>query len=228
MAELSLVILDDAGDALGQERAQLRAREIAEGFDAASLDVTIITLAKSDAEGKDAREENFVLLTVIALVIIVVLLALFYRTQSDVHITMLGLGMTILWTLGAISWLSPGGAGIVDPDNILLTPFRTHRRLRNHCQHRSHLGLDCDDQFCASRPTVVGSATGRQGKETHNPSRGRHHPRSGRRFAPRCYCRCASPDFGLERGHRHNGAGRGGSRQSQHHLCRQGLLAQGL
>ena len=121
MAGLSLVILDDVGDALGQERAQLRAHEIAEGFDAASLDVTIITLAKSDAEGRDAREENLVVLTVIALVIIVVLLALFYRTQSDVHITMLGLGMTILWTLGAISWLSPGGVGIVDPDNILLT-----------------------------------------------------------------------------------------------------------
>ena len=121
MAGLSLVILDDVGDALGQERAQLRAHEIAEGFHAASLDVTIITLAKSDAEGRDAREENLVVLTVIALVIIVVLLALFYRTQSDVHITMLGLGMTILWTLGAISWLSPGGVGIVDPDNILLT-----------------------------------------------------------------------------------------------------------
>ncbi|WP_420620128.1 efflux RND transporter permease subunit [Candidatus Poriferisocius sp.] len=121
LAGLSLVILDDVGDALGQERAQLRAHEIAKGFDAASLDVTIITLAKSDAEGREAREENLVVLTVIALVFIVVLLALFYRTQSDVHITMLGLGMTILWTLGAISWLSPGGVGIVDPDNILLT-----------------------------------------------------------------------------------------------------------
>ena len=121
IAGLSLIILDDVDDALGQERAQLRAHEIAKEFDTASLDVTIITLAKSDAEGKDAREENLVVLTVIALVIIVVLLALFYRTQSDVHITMLGLGMTILWTLGAISWLSPGGVGIVDPDNILLT-----------------------------------------------------------------------------------------------------------
>ena len=121
IAGLSLVILDDVDDALGQETAQLRAHEIADSFDASPLDVTIITLAKSDAEGRDAREENLVVLTVIALVIIVVLLALFYRTQSDVHITMLGLGMTILWTLGAISWLSPGGVGIVDPDNILLT-----------------------------------------------------------------------------------------------------------
>ncbi|MYL09487.1 MAG: MMPL family transporter [Acidimicrobiia bacterium] len=121
IAGLSLVILDDVGDALGQEAAQLQAHEIAEGFDTASLDVTIITLAKSDAEGKDAREENLLILTVIALAVIVVLLALFYRTQSDVHITMLGLGMTILWTFGALSWLSPGGVGIVDPDNILLT-----------------------------------------------------------------------------------------------------------
>ncbi len=121
IAGLSLVILDDVGDALGQETAQLRAHEIAKGFDTASLDVTIITLAKSDAEGKDAREENLLILTVIALAVIVVLLALFYRNQSDIHITMLGLGMTILWTFGALSWLSPGGAGIVDPDNILLT-----------------------------------------------------------------------------------------------------------
>ena len=121
IAGLSLVILDDVGDALGQETAQLRAHEIAEGFDSAPLDVTIITLAKSDAEGKDAREANLLILTVIALAVIVVLLALFYRTQSDVHITMLGLGMTILWTFGALSWLSPGGVGIVDPDNILLT-----------------------------------------------------------------------------------------------------------
>lgn len=121
IAGLSLVILDDVGDALGQETAQLRAHEIADSFDASPLDVTVITLAKSDAEGRDAREENLVVLTVIALVIIVVLLALFYRTQSDVHITMLGLGMTILWTLGAISWLSPGGVGIIEPDNILLT-----------------------------------------------------------------------------------------------------------
>ena len=121
IAGLSLVILDDVGDALGQEAAQLRAHEIADSFDTGSLDVTIITLAKSDAEGKDAREENLLILTVIALAVIVVLLALFYRTQSDVHITMLGLGMTILWTFGALSWLSPGGVGIVDPDNILLT-----------------------------------------------------------------------------------------------------------
>ena len=121
LAGLSLIILDDAGDALGQETAQLRAHEIAESFDSSSLDVTIVTLAKSDAEGKDAREQNLVILTVIALAVIVVLLALFYRTQSDVHITMVGLAMTILWTFGAISWLSPGGVGIIDPDNILLT-----------------------------------------------------------------------------------------------------------
>ena len=120
IAGLSLVILDDAGDALGQEAAQLRAHEIAETVDPASLDVSIITVANSDAEGKDARESSLLVLTVIALAVIAVLLALFYRTQSDVHITMMGLGITILWTFGALSWLSPGGAGIVDPDNILL------------------------------------------------------------------------------------------------------------
>ena len=120
-AGLSLIILDDAGDALGQERAQLRAHEIAGSAEVGALDVSIITLAQSDAEAKDARDRNLIVVTLIALATIVVLLAAFYRTQSDVHITMGGLGMTILWTLGAQAWLSPGGAGIVDPDNILLT-----------------------------------------------------------------------------------------------------------
>ena len=121
IAGLSLIILDDAGDALGQEAAQLRAHDVADAFDIGALDVSIITLAKSDAEAKEAREANLLLLTIIALAVIVVLLAVFYRTQSDVHITMAGLGMTILWTFGALAWLSPGGAGIVNPDNILLT-----------------------------------------------------------------------------------------------------------
>jgi len=121
MAGLSLIILDDAGDALGQEQAQLRAHEIAESTDTGALDTSIITLAKSDAEAKEARDRNLIVVTLIALAVIVVLLAVFYRTQSDVHITMAGLGMTILWMLGAQAWLSPGGAGIVDPDNILLT-----------------------------------------------------------------------------------------------------------
>ena len=120
-AGLSLIILDDAGDALGQERAQLRAHEVAESADTGALDISIITLAKSDAEAKEARDRNLIVVTLIALAVIVILLAAFYRTQSDVHITMAGLGMTILWTLGAQAWLSPGGAGIVDPDNILLT-----------------------------------------------------------------------------------------------------------
>ena len=121
IAGLSLIILDDAGDALGQEQAQLRAHEIAGSFDSGPLDVSVITLAKSDAEAKDARDRNLIVVTLIALAVIVVLLAAFYRTQSDVHITMAGLGMTILWTLGIQAWLSPGGAGIVNPDNILLT-----------------------------------------------------------------------------------------------------------
>ena len=120
-AGLSLIILDDAGDALGQEQAQLRAHEIAESADSGALNISIITLAQSDIEAKEARDRNLIVVTLIALAVIVVLLAVFYRTQSDVHITMAGLGMTILWMLGAQAWLSPGGAGIVDPDNILLT-----------------------------------------------------------------------------------------------------------
>ena len=119
IAGISLVTLDDAGDALGQQNAQLRAHDIAESTSLAPLEISVISPANLEVEAKDVRETSLLLLAAIALAVIGLLLAIFYRTQSDVHITMAGLGMTLLWTLGAQAWLSPGGAGIVERDNLL-------------------------------------------------------------------------------------------------------------
>ena len=60
----------------------------------------MITKANSNTEGRQARESSLVLLMLIALVIIVNLLAVFYRTGSDVVLAMTGLLITILWTFG--------------------------------------------------------------------------------------------------------------------------------
>ncbi len=120
IAGLSLVTLNEAGDPLGLQEAQLRAHQITDSSDLAPLSVSVITKANSNTEGRQARESSLVLLMLIALVIIVVLLAVFYRTGSDVVLAVAGLLITILWTFGAQAWLSPGGAGLVDPENILV------------------------------------------------------------------------------------------------------------
>ena len=120
IAGLSLIILNDAGDPLGLQSAQLRAHEIAESAELAPLVVSVITKANSNTEGREARRSSLFLLMGIALVVIMVLLAAFYRTGSDVVLAIVGLILTIFWTFGAQAWLSPGGADLVDPENIMI------------------------------------------------------------------------------------------------------------
>ena len=151
IAGISLVTLDDAGDALGQQDAQLRAHDIAESTSLAPLEVSVISPANLEVEAKDVRETSLLLLAAIALAVIGLLLAIFYRTQSDVHITMAGLGMTLLWTLGAQAWLSPGGAGIVERDNllaalvpVLLISLTVDYALQITSRYREALALDGD------------------------------------------------------------------------------------
>ncbi|MDE0195965.1 MAG: MMPL family transporter [bacterium] len=122
IAGLSLITLNDAGDPLGLQDAQLRAGDIAASASAEldPLAVSVISRANSNVEGKEARESSLFVLMGIALVVMVVLLAVFYRSWSDVVLAIVGLLLTILWTFGAQAWLSPGGAGVVDPENILI------------------------------------------------------------------------------------------------------------
>ena len=122
IAGLSLITLNDAGDPLGLQAAQLRAHEIAESAsaDLTPLAVSVISKANSNTEGKEARESSLFVLMGIALAVIAALLAVFYRTGSDVALAVVGLLLTILWTFGAQAWLSPGGADVVDPENLLI------------------------------------------------------------------------------------------------------------
>lgn len=121
-AGLFLITLDDAGDPLGLQDAHLRARDIASATspDLAPLLVSVISRAISDIESQEARESSLFVLMAMTSVVILVLLAVFYRSGSDLALTMMGLLLTIAWTFGAQAWLSPGGAGIVDPENILI------------------------------------------------------------------------------------------------------------
>lgn len=120
LAGLSLIILNDAGDPLGLQSAQLRTHEIAESVELDPLAVSVITKANSNTEGREARRSSLFLLMGIALVVIIALLAAFHRTGSDVVLAVVGLILTISWTFGSQAWLSPGGADLVDPENIMI------------------------------------------------------------------------------------------------------------
>lgn len=120
VAGLSLIALKDTGNDVGLRDAQLRLHDIGDAADLASLEIAAVSQAKNEDEINEVNRVSLPLLTAIALLVIAVLLTVFYRTQSDVHITMLGLGVTLAWTLGAQAWLSPGGAGILDPDNLFI------------------------------------------------------------------------------------------------------------
>ena len=120
IAGLSLIALKDTGDDVGLRDAQLRLYDIGDTANLASLEIAALSQAKNEDEINDVNQVSLPLLTAIALLVIAFLLTVFYRNQSDVHITILGLGITLAWTLGAQAWLSPGGAGILDPDNIFI------------------------------------------------------------------------------------------------------------
>ena len=120
IAGLSLIALKDIGDDVGLRDAQLRLYDIGDTANLSSLEVAAVSQAKNEDEINEVNQVSLPLLAAIALLVIALLLTVFYRTQSDVHITMLGLAITLLWTLGAQAWLSPGGAGFLDPDNIFI------------------------------------------------------------------------------------------------------------
>lgn len=88
--------------------------------DFGSLDVSLFSVAKAGADSEDSRTSSTLLLMILAMAVIIILLAIFYRTGWDVILTVNGLFITIAWTFGALAWLSPGGAGIIEPENNLI------------------------------------------------------------------------------------------------------------
>ena len=120
LAGLSLISPNESGDPLGLEAAQLRAHEIARSADAGGLEVSLFSVAKAGADSEDSRTSSTLLLMILAMAVIIILLAVFYRTGWDVILAVNGLFITIAWTFGALAWLSPGGAGIIEPENNLI------------------------------------------------------------------------------------------------------------
>ncbi|MGB0652476.1 MAG: efflux RND transporter permease subunit [Thermoplasmatota archaeon] len=120
VAALGLITLDtSAGSDGALERAQLA---IEESLDAAQQEQTLtrsFSGAKLNQETTEAQGTSTNLLMGAALLIILVVLVVFYRTGSDVALSILGLILTIVWTFGAQGYLGPGGIGLIGADNPL-------------------------------------------------------------------------------------------------------------
>lgn len=110
---IGIVTLNELpGQADEIENAQLRAEEFSEDYtDLPSLSLRTLSSAKQTQESNDAQASSTLILLGFALLVILILLTIFYRTLSDVVISLVGLALTILWAFGFQAWLGPGGAG---------------------------------------------------------------------------------------------------------------------
>ncbi len=120
IAGLSLISLKDIGDDIGLRDAQLRIHDLADASSSSVLEVLAASSAGDANVIADVNSETTPLLSLVALLVIAALLIAFFRTQTDVYLTLVGLGLTVAWALGAHAWLSPGGADLLEADNIFL------------------------------------------------------------------------------------------------------------
>ncbi len=121
---LGLVTLFDPGDPDAVRAAQLAADEVVAGYPLAGLEASTVSSALVERASEDTVATSTPFLMALAMAVIVAILLLFYRTVSDVILSMAGLGLTIGWTLGFQAWLGPGGLGwIGDLDTLeILVP----------------------------------------------------------------------------------------------------------
>ena len=83
------------------------------------LRVSSVSFAVIEDEFIKGTETGFLPLVGIALVLIALLTLLFMRSVSDLILTLVGLFVSIIWTVGVEGWLGPNGLGIVGPPNAL-------------------------------------------------------------------------------------------------------------
>ena len=83
------------------------------------LHVSALTPVIIEDEYTEATQSGMAVLMLAALVLIAVLLLLFTRSPSDMLLTLLGLIIAIIWTLGAEGWLGPEALGVIGPPSSL-------------------------------------------------------------------------------------------------------------
>ena len=98
--------------------AEMTIRDLARASNG-PLSASSISLATMDDDRSWATGTQMMILMGVALAIIALLLFLFTRSIFDLMISLLGLGLTMVWVMGAQGWLGPGGAGVIGAPNML-------------------------------------------------------------------------------------------------------------
>ena len=114
---VATVRLRDTGDE-AVEDAQLAINDLAEAAEG-TLSVRSVSLAVIEEEYQEATSTGVLPLVGLALLVIASLTLLFMRTLSDLLLTLTGLVLALIWTIGAESWLGPGALDLIGPPNAL-------------------------------------------------------------------------------------------------------------
>ncbi len=116
---ISSVKLRQLDDPEGLEDAELLLADVVATVDG-PLDVRSLSAATINEESADASS-SMTSLMMVSLLIILILLYVFFRTGSDVALSIAGLGITIIGTVGFQGLAGPDGIGLIDEPTSLTT-----------------------------------------------------------------------------------------------------------
>ncbi|MEM9513241.1 MAG: MMPL family transporter [Actinomycetota bacterium] len=102
------------------EDAELLVADVVEEVEG-PLEVRSLSKATRDQEADDSIASSTLFLVALSLLVIAALLGVFYRTVSDVVLSMLGLAVTIVGTLGFQGLIGPNGLDVIGPPNRTTT-----------------------------------------------------------------------------------------------------------
>ena len=115
LISVATVRLRDTGDDLVRQ-AQLRIHQLAEDSQGPLL-VGTVSPALIEQVYQEATGPGFVPLMVLAILVVSALILLFMRSGLDLLLTLMGLGLALVWTLGAEGWLGPRALGLIGAPN---------------------------------------------------------------------------------------------------------------
>lgn len=117
---ISSIRLRSLGDTDALAAAELEIADVVAGVDG-PLEVRSLSPATINQESADSASSSMTALMLAAFAVIVLLLFVFFRTGSDVALSLIGLAITIVGTLGFQGIVGPDGLGWIGQPNRITT-----------------------------------------------------------------------------------------------------------
>jgi uncharacterized protein len=117
---ITSIRLRSLGDPDGLAAVELEIADIVAGTDG-PLEVRSLSAETINQESAESSASSMNVLMLIAFAVIVVLLFVFFRTGSDVLLSIAGLGITVVGTLGFQGIVGPDGLGLIGSPNRITT-----------------------------------------------------------------------------------------------------------